>query len=107
MAFTELSTVTVSPGSYSVLAGSTSAAQNFLLQNLSIGVDTVLPGGYLVFRIYVPTPVDRLAVIRTDGIQFESQIFLSPLPALGALNVEVGLYLPKNLQPRQVRLWVE
>jgi len=107
MAFTERVTVTSTPGEYQVLLGSTAVAQNFILQNLSIGSEEVELAGYLVWRLYAPTPVDRLATVLSLPCHFESNLFVQPLPALAGLNAEIGFYSTKFKTVQTLRLWTE
>ena len=107
MAFTQLFTGTVNPEVYTVIAGATQAGQNFLIQCNSIGDDEVQPCGYLIWRIYVPNPVDKFAVVRSEGIRQQSQLYVQPLPQFTGLNVEVGYYIPRALTAKQIALWVE
>lgn len=107
MAFTAVSTVTSTPGTYQVLAGSTSVEQNFLLQNLSIGDDDVELGGYLIFKLYVPNPVDKLSTVVSTPCWFQSNLFFRPFGDLTGLNCEVGFYSTKFKEAQSIRLWVE
>lgn len=107
MAFTALSTVTSTPGSYQILAGSTSVEQNFLLENLSVSDDDVELAGYLAFRLYVPNPVDKFGTVLSVPCWFQSNLFLRPLGTLTGLNCEVGFYSTKFKETQSIRLWVE
>lgn len=107
MAFTELFNGTITPEEYTVLVGATQAGQNFLVQCFSIGDDEVQPCGYLIWRIYIPFPVDKYAVIRSEGVQQQSQLYVAPLPQFTGLNVEVGYYVPRSLTAKQISLSVE
>lgn len=107
MAFTALSTVSTTPGSYQILFGATEASQSFLLENLSVGDDAVELAGYLAWRIYVPNPVDKFALVRSEPCWFQSNVFFQPLAPLSGLNVEVGFYSTKFKEVQSVRLWVE
>lgn len=107
MAFTELFNGTVPPEEYAVLVGATQAGQNFLVRCLSIGLDDVRPCGYLIWRIYVPNPIDEFAVVRSEGVRQRAQLYVAPLPVFTGLNVEVGYYVPRGLTAKQISLSVE
>ena len=107
MAFTEVFNATVLSETYTVLAPATEAGQNFLIRVPSLDLDEIQPVGYVLWRIYVPNPVDEFAVVRSEGIRSRDAIFFNPIPMLAGLNVEVGYYIPRNLAARNIRLLLE
>lgn len=107
MAFTEVFNATVPSEVYTVLEPATQAGQNFLIRVPNLDLNEVQPSGYVLWRIYIPNPVDEFAVVKSEGIRLRNNVFFNPLPMLTGLNVEVGYYIPRNLAGRNIRLLLE
>lgn len=107
MAFSELLTVESTPGTYQVLASMSQASKNYLIQNLDLADDDIAVWGFLIFKIYIPNPVDEQSAVMTRACYNRSEVEFNVAPFLGTLNLEVGFYAPQRTIPKTIRLLVE